>query len=106
MDTDTTFDFEEENLSSTNQQDLICSACGGHLKFDPASNKLKCETCGAEFDIEASTKKIKELDFDKFVEENMGTIEMQTLRRECGIGPLPVLRLYSGGYQHNSRNAD
>ena len=84
MDTDTTFDFEEENLSSTNQQDLICSACGGHLKFDPASNKLKCETCGAEFDIEASTKKIKELDFDKFVEENMGTIEMQTLHTvEC-----------------------
>ena len=84
METENTFEFEEEKLSSTNQQELMCNACGGNLKFDPASNKLKCETCGAEFDIETSADEINELDFNKFVEENMGTIEMQTLHTvEC-----------------------
>ena len=83
MNTDTTFDFEKD-LSSTNQQDLICSACGGHLKFEPGTNKLKCEACGAEFDIETSTDNVEELDFNKFVEDNMGSIETQTLHTvEC-----------------------
>ena len=84
MDTENTFEYEEENLSDTNQQDLVCSACGGHLKFDPASNKLKCDACGAEFDIEASDEEVNELDFNKYVEENLGTIETQTLHTvEC-----------------------
>ena len=28
-----------------------CEACGGDLKFDPASQKLACEHCGAAFEV-------------------------------------------------------
>ena len=29
-----------------------CPSCGNFLKFDPAAQKLKCEYCGTERDIE------------------------------------------------------
>ena len=29
-----------------------CAACGGDLKFNPATQKLACEHCGAAFDVE------------------------------------------------------
>lgn len=32
--------------------DYICPACGGPMKFDPASGQVKCEYCGSLYSIE------------------------------------------------------
>lgn len=69
----------EERISSTNQRDVTCNSCGGHLVFVPGINKLKCESCGAEYEIEAEPTKIEELDFVKYITEKMGSLETQVL---------------------------
>jgi len=39
-----------------------CSACGGDLKFNPATQKLACEHCGAAFDVEEVGDPVTERD--------------------------------------------
>lgn len=43
-----------------------CPACGGAIKFDTVTQKMKCPYCDSEFDIEA----IKEMDTEKLQEQN------------------------------------
>ena len=35
-------------------QQFKCPACGGTITYNGTSNKLKCNYCGTEFDIDAS----------------------------------------------------
>lgn len=81
--------FEEEKpISNTNQEEIKCYSCGGSLRFVPGINKLKCEYCGSEFDIDESPVEIKELDFEEYLKNNVGTIEQHTIHvvecKNCG----------------------
>lgn len=88
---DNTFDNQQQNiieeekpLSNTNQDEIKCYSCGGSLKYVPGINKLKCEYCGCEIDIEDSSVEIKELDFDEYLKNNIGSIESHTIHTvEC-----------------------
>ncbi len=58
---------EEEKLEknrTTGKDNKKCSACGGPLVFDPATQKMLCEFCGTAFEIPA------ELDEDEMATQN------------------------------------
>ena len=40
--------------------EYICPACGGPMKFDPESGKVKCEYCASLYTIEEAKKYFEE----------------------------------------------
>ena len=43
----------DENWEKKNTEVFQCPNCGGSMKFDPASQKLKCERCGSDMEPES-----------------------------------------------------
>ena len=81
-------DAQNPKLSSTNQKELTCPTCAGNLVFVPGSNRMRCEQCGHELEIEDSPIEIEELDFEDYIAHNQGGMETQTLHtvrcNSCG----------------------
>ena len=64
----------EEKLSEIKQ--IKCKDCGAVLTFEPGTENLKCQYCGAENKIEASIDNaFKEVDFFSFLENTIGSSE-------------------------------
>jgi len=64
--------------TATNQQ-LKCKECGAILKFQPGTTSLTCEYCGAFNEIEKSTERIEEIDFNDFIANKFAGEEKQTI---------------------------
>lgn len=78
----------ESSPSETIQKNIVCKECSGKLLYAPGTNHLKCPYCGAENEIEISTRVFEELDFKKFVDEfenESVTQEVATIKCQgCG----------------------
>ncbi len=73
MDTNNT--FNEQNQQQEIDLELKCSGCGSILKYKPGTPNLICTYCSAENLIQQSEEKIEEIDFSKFVSEQLGKEE-------------------------------
>jgi len=77
---------ENKNIS----HDLNCKDCGALLHFAPGAQKLACQYCGAQNEIKKkkSSFKIEEIDFEKFIANQIVTEEKQTIAtvncKNCG----------------------
>lgn len=56
-----------QKSEDTKQDELVCKDCGAILAFKPGSTHLKCEYCGSENQIEVSNEVIEEIDYNKFI---------------------------------------
>lgn len=78
----------EEKESQTNQHQVTCPSCAGNLTYAPGSKTVKCEYCGTEIEIDDTPIEIKELDFEEYINNNMGSVETQILHttrcESCG----------------------
>src|SRR5574344_662545 len=66
--TENEFDKTSHNTIATK-----CQNCGAILNFEPGTNHLKCQYCGAENEIkdtEAETEIIEELDYNSFINQS------------------------------------
>jgi len=59
-------------MEKTEQQELAvgtfaCTSCGGDLKYEPGTQHLNCEYCGAENEIPQLETDVEELDFHKYL---------------------------------------
>ena len=82
-------DTQNPKISNTNQRELTCPSCAGNLVYAPGTNLMRCEHCGAEVEItDEPVENIEELDFEAYIENNIGSIETQTLHtvrcKSCG----------------------
>lgn len=67
--------------------ELDCSNCGALLKYASGTQHLKCEYCGAENEIleNAETTVVEEIDFERFLNENNGSVEKtEIVTAKCG----------------------
>ena len=76
-------------ITDTNQKDVICSNCAGKLIYNPGSEFLLCEFCGAKNIIEIRDESIEELDFEEYLRNSMNlqqdTVEIKTFDcNACG----------------------
>ncbi len=68
--------MEEKNTETCSA--IKCVGCGASLKFSPGKSSLACEYCGAENKIEMATVGvIEEIDFERFLAENIETVDKQ-----------------------------
>jgi|JI6StandDraft_1071083.scaffolds.fasta_scaffold64432_3 DNA-directed RNA polymerase subunit M/transcription elongation factor TFIIS len=81
--------FTENNHNISH--DLNCKDCGALLHFAPGTQKLACKYCGAQNEIIQNNKsslKIEEIDFNKFIANQIVTEEKQTIAtvncKNCG----------------------
>ncbi len=78
----------DQKTEETEQDKLACNDCGAILSYKPGTKHLKCEYCGAENEIEASKKIIEEIDYEKFISnqlENEEKIEVVSVKcKTCG----------------------
>jgi len=69
-------------------QELKCSGCGALLRYSAGTRKLVCMYCGAETNIMDRTDRIEEIDFERFVSEQLAKeekIEVATVQcTACG----------------------
>lgn len=69
-------------------QELKCSGCGALLKYAAGTRKLACLYCGAETDIIDRIESIEEVDFERFVSQQLAKeekIEIATVQcTACG----------------------
>lgn len=78
-------EFEEKIKATSNQLD--CKECGALLKYAPGTTHLKCEYCNASNEITeaAAPTVLEEIDFDKFLNENLTNVEKQEIVTvKCG----------------------
>ena len=73
---------------------IKCPNCGSNLKFDPDTQKLGCDFCGASFDPSLFEDEVKELMSDKpspsvMQEQPSGTVPEEDVKTEVSeaIGP-------------------
>ncbi len=80
--------MEEEQKSGFVPGEIICKQCGAKLKFQPGTNSLTCEFCGAVNDIEVKQANIEEIDYLSFISnkaQSSNTIEVLTIKCDtCG----------------------
>lgn len=69
--TDAAFNEDHEKISD----EFNCTGCGAVLQFKPGTANLKCTYCGAENHIEQAPEDIEEIDYEKFVREQLGKEE-------------------------------
>lgn len=75
---------EPQVVNDEGQAELKCKNCGAKLNFVPGVEKLKCEACGTENEIETDTSMVEELDFDKYLnEEGEGVDQEQVTVVKC-----------------------
>ncbi len=65
----------DQKIEETEQDKLACNDCGAILSFKPGTKHLKCEYCGAENEIESSEEVIEEIDYDKFISNQLESEE-------------------------------
>jgi len=70
---------EEVKVSSTNQAEVTCKQCAAKLTFAPGTTSLKCEYCGAENIIETGNDAVVEIDFEKFLNEELPSVQKQEI---------------------------
>ncbi|MBN1250609.1 MAG: hypothetical protein JXR51_09305 [Bacteroidales bacterium] len=74
--------------SEYNQNEIICNQCGAKLTFEPGTNSLKCQYCGAENEIITEISEIQEIDYLSFINNKVNDsnqIEIITVKCEaCG----------------------
>lgn len=73
---DNDFDLK---TSETTQKEVVCSGCSAKLVYKPGSTNLKCEFCGTENAIELEVTEIHEIDYDKFINEKLESVEKQSI---------------------------
>jgi len=81
--------MERPEITSTNQDEIICKNCAGKLKFAPGTTNLKCEFCGTENVIEIDRNAIREatqeIDFLSFINKQTTTEPMkEVVTVKCG----------------------
>lgn len=63
--------MEEQNVTNSKQDEIICTNCGAKLVFKPGTDSLNCEFCGAlnkiEVDQNAVAEAKRELDYQYYV---------------------------------------
>lgn len=70
----------EETIQATSNK-LDCRECGALLKYAPGTTHLKCEYCGCENEIKEAkvAAEVEEIDFEKFLNENVPGVEKQEI---------------------------
>jgi LSD1 subclass zinc finger protein len=84
--------MENKNVSESKQYEIICKNCGAKLSFEPGTDSLKCQFCGAlneiEIDETARAESIQEIDFEAYINGQVDTapkIEITTVKCDgCG----------------------
>lgn len=80
--------MDDFNQTTTETLETKCHKCGAVLMFKPGTSKLVCQYCQAENEIFVETAPIEELDFDKYIAENVhaeDTIQVATIKcSACG----------------------
>ena len=65
--------MEDQNVKTSNQDEIVCSNCGAKLTFAPGTDSLKCEFCGTMNFIEVDENKKQEaqteIDYHSFVNQ-------------------------------------
>ena len=70
--------------------EYICPACGGPMKFDPESGKVKCEYCASLYTIEEASREIRDMaeeivfDNDALESINSRIYEINTYKKKYG----------------------
>ena len=82
--------MEENKVSQSRQDEIICKNCGAKLSFAPGTDSLKCEFCGAmnkiEINEEDKIKAVQELDLKTYLNaDSAPKIEVTTVKCDsCG----------------------
>ncbi len=83
--------MKKETTETNNiQKEITCNNCGAKLIFEPGTDNLKCEFCGAvnkiETDETEKAEAVKELDYENFVNNNNSEkIKITTIKCDtCG----------------------
>ena len=64
---------------------LTCLGCGARLTYLPGTRSLTCEYCGTRNEISDSGKSIREIDYNRFLEEQYAAEErMDVVTVRCG----------------------
>ena len=72
----------EVEISESNS--FVCPSCGGTLKFDAESQKLKCDHCGSTVDV-AMSSDVTERDFEELSKDHEWQTDIKVIRCEhCG----------------------
>ena len=66
---------EEKNLQTAT---IACTSCGADLKYQPGTQFLTCEYCGAKNEIEILQEDIEELDFEAYLNQASDSEEKLT----------------------------
>lgn len=79
---------DNQTPQETVTQELKCSGCGALLKYAAGTRKLVCMYCGAETNIIDRSDRIEEIDFERFISEQLAKeekIEIATVQcTACG----------------------
>lgn len=72
---------------------LKCKSCGASAHFLPGSNKLRCDHCGAEEEIDTLEAPVISLDYEKYITENNALYQTAVLHTvKCsGCGSETIL---------------
>ena len=80
--------MNENTKTDFNQDEIICKQCSAKLTFEPGTDSLRCQYCGAVNEIKVEKSEIKEIDFRSFISnkaEASNQIEIITVKCEaCG----------------------
>lgn len=67
--------MDNEQKKEKVSNELKCKGCGAVLAFKPGTVNLTCIYCGVENPIEQSQEKIEEIDFETFINTQLGNEE-------------------------------
>ncbi|MCD8741137.1 hypothetical protein LT679_11035 [Mucilaginibacter roseus] len=72
---------------------LKCKSCGASTRFLPGSNKLRCDHCGSEEEIEVSSEPVISLDYELYITETQALYQTPVLHAvKCsGCGSETIL---------------
>lgn len=62
-------------MKAENNTQILCSNCSAKLSYKPGTEHLKCEFCGTINEIEKDETIIEEIDYEKFLNENVDDSE-------------------------------
>ncbi len=78
----------ENQISETNQNEIVCKQCAAKLRYKPGTTMLVCDFCGFENEIEIKSEPVEELNFEEWLakaEQGDGTVEVHAvLCNACG----------------------
>ncbi|MCC8410702.1 hypothetical protein LJ707_17300 [Mucilaginibacter sp. UR6-1] len=83
---------ESPQISEVNSL-LKCKSCGASTHFLPGSNKLQCDHCGSEEEIDTNAAPVISLDYEQYITENKALYQTAVLHAvKCsGCGSETIL---------------